>query len=42
MDIAFSGELSKINSDRAFNTLDIDAEEIEKCVNNSFEIPGNY
>lgn len=41
-EIAFRQEFSKENSDRGFEFLDIDPEEIERCVNNSFDIPGNY
>ena len=42
MDIAFRDELTKENSDRAFEFLDVDPAVIEKCVNDSFEEPGNY
>lgn len=42
MDIAFRNELTKENSDRAFEYLGVEPEDIEKCVNNSFEEPGNY
>lgn len=41
-EIAFRLEFSKENSDRGFDFLDIDPEEIEKCVNNSFDVPGNF
>lgn len=40
--IAFRQELNKEASDRGFEFLDIDAEEIEKFVNNSFDIAGDY
>lgn len=42
MDIAFRNELTKENSDRAFDFLDINPNDIEKCVNDSFVEPGNY
>lgn len=42
MDIAFRNELTKENSDRAFDFLDINSDDIEKCVNDSFVEPGNY
>ena len=42
IDISFRKELNKDNSDRAFEFLEIDSDMIEKCVNNSFEEPGNF
>jgi len=42
MDIAREQKFTRESSDRALDFLEIDADEIEKCVNNSFEEPGNY
>ena len=41
-EIAYRKEFSKENSDNAFEFLEISNEEIEKCVNNSFDVPGDY
>ena len=40
--ISFYKEFSKENSDSALELLEIDPKEIELCVNNSFDFPGNY
>jgi len=42
IDVSFRKELSKENSDRAFEYLNIDSDMIEKCVNDSFDEPGNF
>jgi len=42
MDISSYQKLSKESSDRALKFLDVEAEEIENCVMDSFEEPGNY
>ena len=42
MDISVQGKIDPESSKRAFDFLDVDSEEIEKCIEDSFEEPGNY